>query len=104
MRGVPPGGVADRRVPAGAGCCANAGDAADNSRATTAMALSDFAVMVVPLRFPRLPAVSVPHGDPPVNHGRRVSSGRETFYKPFMADPASDPLAWRQLKAPSLVE
>jgi len=48
--------------------------------------------------------VSVPHSAPPVNHGRRVSSGLETFYKPFMADPASDPLAWRQLKAPSLVE
>jgi predicted Zn-dependent protease with MMP-like domain len=104
MRGVPPGGVADGRVPAGAGCCANAGDAADTSSATPAMALSDFAVMLVPLHLPPSPTVSVPHGGPPVNHARRVSSGRETFYKPFMADPASDPLAWRQLKAPSLVE
>jgi predicted Zn-dependent protease with MMP-like domain len=99
-------GAADGRVPAGAGCCANAGDAADSSSATPAMALSDFAIMLVPLRsvlHPR-PPVSVPHSAPPVNHGRRVSSGLETLYKPFMADPASDPLAWRQLKAPSLVE
>jgi len=104
MRGVPPDGVADGRVPADVGCCASAGDAADTSSTTPAMALSDFALMLVPLRFLPSPAVSVPHDDPPVNHGRRVSSGRETFYKPIMADPASDPLAWRQLKAPSLIE
>jgi predicted Zn-dependent protease with MMP-like domain len=34
----------------------------------------------------------------------RVSSPRETLYNTLMADPASDPLAWRRIKAPSLAE
>ncbi len=95
-----------RGGPPGVDVCASAGSAmpTQDKRANPAIVLSDFAVMSVPLRSPPLPVVNVPHADPPVNHGRRVSSGRETFYKPFMADPASDPLAWRQLKAPSLVE
>jgi len=58
MRGVPPGGVAEGRVPADAGCCANAGDAADNNSARPAMAVSDLAVMLVPFR-------SVPSPRPP---------------------------------------
>jgi predicted Zn-dependent protease with MMP-like domain len=34
----------------------------------------------------------------------RVSTRREKFYNPFMADTASDPPAWRRTKAPSLAE
>ena len=104
MRGDPPGGVAEGPAPVAGGICASAGAATNNSSAMPATALSELACIVVSLRSPPLPALSVPHSDPSVNHGRRVFSEGETLYNTRMADPSSDPLAWRQLKAPSLAE
>ncbi len=104
MRGGPPRGAAEGPVPGGAAVCADAVDAADNRSARPATALSDLANIIVALPSAPPPAFSVPHGAPPVNHDWSVLRGRETAYNTCMPDPLSDPLAWRQLQAPSLAE
>ena len=105
--GMPAIGSVDGPVSVGVGICANAADAMPMSAASArpAVALKDLAGTGPPWRHRE-------RSDPALYRKFWIASslrlrndGLPQFrYNTLMSDAASDPLAWRRLKAPSLVE
>jgi predicted Zn-dependent protease with MMP-like domain len=112
MRGCTGGAIdTDGPSPVGVRICAAAGSAAPtiDSETKPAIAPRVFADMGCHSPIPasaRLKAPASPYaGQSPISTKRHCNDGAPlSRYKTLMDDPASDPLVWRRIKAPSLVE